>query len=668
MDVMALHFIRPGWLLLLPLAILIPVLWRRLRRPSGDWSRVCDDHLLRWLSVGKASAQPGRLGPWIAGLVWLVAAIALAGPGWEKLPDSSFTSRDARVLVLDLSMSMMAEDLKPNRLTQAGFRLSDMLNETLEGQTGLVAYAGDAFVVSPLTSDTNTIRNMLPALRPDVIPVSGSRPDRALELAAELLERSGFTSGEILLIADGGSQATVSLADQLTQQGIYTSVLAVGTPQGAPVPSGDGFVSDSKGNIVVARLQRDVLQAIASAGGGRYSELTAGSNTDSPWASAEGSEFARRDEALGERCGQPRLLLAGPGQKVAAHRHRHFRGRRRGGRAPVGGEIDQRCIGLVADGRDQRDLGTRCGAHHNLFVEPPQILDRPAAARDDDEVGPGQRTARGECVETLDRPGHFARAFLALDRHRPDQHLAGKPVAQPVQDVADHRARGRGDHTDDLRQVRDLLLRVLGEQPFRLEQCLAFLEHRHQRADARGGDLLDHDLVLRLAREGGEPPGRHHFHPLLGLGRETRRDPLPDHARQHRAVVLEVEIDMAGPRPTDPADLRAHAHMGELALDHALYRAGKLRDGKLGGVAGLVGIVDEVHGRETRPDRRGEGTGFGAGSSDVEAPMRALVDAPAPRSQTAAPGAAGARLSATPGLVSGIGQNGSGGGAPNSAA
>ena len=301
MDLMLLHFIRPGWLALLPLAVLIPVLWRRLRRPSGDWSRVCDAHLLRWLSTGKGSALPGPTGPWIAGLVWLIAALALAGPGWEKLPDRSFSSRDARVLVLDLSLSMLAEDLKPNRLTQARFRLSDMLGETLEGQTGLVSYAGDAFVVSPLTSDTNTIRNMLPALRPDVIPVSGSRPDRALELAAELLKRSGFARGEVLLIADSGSQAAVSLAAKLAKQGIYTSVLAVGTPQGAPIPSGDGFVSDSKGNIVVARLQRDALQAIASAGGGRYSELTAGSTTDSPWVSAQGSEFARRDEALGER-------------------------------------------------------------------------------------------------------------------------------------------------------------------------------------------------------------------------------------------------------------------------------------------------------------------------------------------------------------------------------
>ena len=301
MDVLPLHFIRPLWLALIPLAVILPLLWRHLRRPSGDWNKICDAHLLRWLSVGDASAKPSRFGPWLAGLMWLIAALALAGPSWQKLPDNSFASRDARVLVLDLSLSMLAEDLKPNRLTQAHFRLSDMLDEVMEGQTGLVSYAGDAFVVSPLTSDTNTIRNMLPALRPDVIPVSGSRPDRALEMAAELLKRSGMARGEILLIADSGSRAAVNVADELAKQGIYTSVLAVGTVQGAPIPSGDGFISDSKGNIVVARLERDALQAIASAGGGKYSELTTGSSASSAWAVVKGNEFARKDDALGER-------------------------------------------------------------------------------------------------------------------------------------------------------------------------------------------------------------------------------------------------------------------------------------------------------------------------------------------------------------------------------
>ncbi len=301
MDILSLHFIRPMWLALVPLAVILPLIWRRLRRPSGDWSKVCDDHLLRWLSVGNTAAGPSRFGPWLAGLVWLIAAVALAGPSWQKLPDSSFSSRDAHILVLDLSLSMLAEDLKPNRLAQANFRLSDMLEAASEGQTGLVAYAGDAFVVSPLTDDTNTIRNMLPALRPDVMPVSGSRPDRALKLAAELLQRSGMPRGEILLISDSGSGAAVNVAADLAKQGIYTSVLAVGTVQGAPIPSGDGFVSDSKGNIVVARLERDALQSIARAGGGKYSELTTNSAANSPWASVEGSEFARKDDTLGER-------------------------------------------------------------------------------------------------------------------------------------------------------------------------------------------------------------------------------------------------------------------------------------------------------------------------------------------------------------------------------
>jgi len=78
-------------------------------------------------------------------------------------------------------------------------------------------------------------------------------------------------------------------------------VLGVGTTRGAPIPSGDGFVSDKSGNIVVARLERDAMQAIARAGGGKYSELSASNSANSPWASVEGSEFARKDDALGER-------------------------------------------------------------------------------------------------------------------------------------------------------------------------------------------------------------------------------------------------------------------------------------------------------------------------------------------------------------------------------
>ena len=187
MEFLPLHFIRPMWLLGLPLALIVPLAWRYFRRPSGDWGKICDAHLLKWLSVGKQASKPGWKGSLISIFAMLIAALALSGPSWQKLPDTSFSSIDSRVLVLDLSLSMLAEDLRPNRLTQTRFRLMDMLEATEEGQMGLVAYAGDAYVVSPLTSDMNTIANMLPALRPEIIPVAGSRADKALTLAADLL-------------------------------------------------------------------------------------------------------------------------------------------------------------------------------------------------------------------------------------------------------------------------------------------------------------------------------------------------------------------------------------------------------------------------------------------------------------------------------------------------
>jgi Ca-activated chloride channel family protein len=296
-----LHFIRPWWLLLLPLAIVLPLLWRFMRRPSGDWARVCDPHLLRWLSVSQEEGRSRGLGYWLAGLAVSITVLALAGPSWQKLPDSSFSARDARVIVLDLSSSMLAEDLRPNRLTRARFRLADLLEATVEGQTGLVSYAGDAYVVSPLTSDMNTIANLLPALQPNIIPVAGSRANLALEMAASLLERAGFSRGEILLVTDSADAADAARARALLDRGVSTSVMAVGTPDGAPIPSGAGFVNDRAGNVVIARMDRAALQAVAEAGGGKYVELGPTTLDNELWSDQEGDEFERRDEALGER-------------------------------------------------------------------------------------------------------------------------------------------------------------------------------------------------------------------------------------------------------------------------------------------------------------------------------------------------------------------------------
>ncbi len=298
------HFIRPLWLAAAPLAVLLPWLWRRTRRPSGDWERICDPHLLKWLSHNDSSSSRPSRGHWLAGLALLIAVLALAGPSWQKLPDSTYSARDARVIALDLSTSMLAADLRPDRLTRARFRLADLLHETTEGQTGLVAYAGDAYVVSPLTSDTNTIANLLPALQPDVIPVHGSRADLALGMSATLLERAGFSRGEILLVSDSATAMDAAKARELHDRGFIISVLGVGTAEGAPIASGSGFVTDRNGNVVIARMDAASLADVTAAGGGRYSELATSDGAGavaSPWAVSEGSEFTLNEDSLDQR-------------------------------------------------------------------------------------------------------------------------------------------------------------------------------------------------------------------------------------------------------------------------------------------------------------------------------------------------------------------------------
>jgi hypothetical protein len=176
----------------------------------------------------------------------------------------------------------------------------------------------------------------------------------------------------------------------------------------------------------------------------------------------------------------------------------------------------------------------------------------------------------------------------------------GKPVAQAVQDIADHRARGRGHDADHLRQEGQRLLPALVEQSLGGQRGAAALQHRHQRTGPGGDKVLDHQLVFRLAGEGGQPPGRDHFHPLLRGVCQARRDPFPDDRGQDAAVILEVQIDMPRARQRQTPDLAAHANAGEGAFDRAFHRARDFRNGELGRVARRPAarvVVDQiVHG------------------------------------------------------------------------
>lgn len=266
------HLLRPWWLLaLLPLPWVAWRLWRGTTA-GGGWEKVCDPALLRFLR-GEAPPATRRYALGLLGLGWVLGVIALSGPAWEQLPRPVFESSQSRVLVLDLSRSMLAADVKPDRVTLAKFKLLDIARRNEEGQTALITYAGDAHVVSPLTTDGKTIENLVKTLSPDLMPVPGSNPAAALRLAGELLKQAGVENGEIILLTDG-ARGALDAAAALRAEGARVSVLGVGTPQGAPIPlAKGGYLKDDQGAIVMPKLDGARLQALAHAGGGRYAAL-----------------------------------------------------------------------------------------------------------------------------------------------------------------------------------------------------------------------------------------------------------------------------------------------------------------------------------------------------------------------------------------------------------
>ena len=276
------HFIQPLWLLaLIPL---LALLWRLLRPGGADnpWSRIVDAQLLPVLMAGK-SRSASRALPWLLATGWSIAVLALADPTWERQPQPIYQTSAARVIVLDLSRSMNAPDLQPSRLARARYKVEDILARAGEGQTGLVVFAGDAFTVSPLTRDVNTIRALLKAVDTGIMPVQGSRADLGLLKAGELLHQAGLGSGDVLLITDGVDRGDAGTAEdaaaQLRKSGYRVSVLGVGTEAGAPVPDDEGgLLRDAAGKVVLPRLETVNLQTVARAGGGAYRQIGAGND------------------------------------------------------------------------------------------------------------------------------------------------------------------------------------------------------------------------------------------------------------------------------------------------------------------------------------------------------------------------------------------------------
>ncbi|NKB76538.1 MAG: VWA domain-containing protein [Gammaproteobacteria bacterium] len=251
---------------------MIWLVWRRLANNS-NWSDVIDSHLLSHLVIGNQS-KIQNLGLWLMCVAWVLTTIAMAGPSWQRMPQPVYPDNEHIVFAFDLSRSMDSDDLSPSRLTRARFKLLDLVNAAKGRQQGLVAFAGEAFVVSPLTDDSETLLNLIPSLDTDTVPIQGSRADLGIQKASELLARTGAYSGSIILLTDGVPPDTERAAKEALAQGYKTSVISIGTSQGAPIrlPNG-GFLKDHNDNIVLPGVDVDYLQRIAKVGNGIYTPL-----------------------------------------------------------------------------------------------------------------------------------------------------------------------------------------------------------------------------------------------------------------------------------------------------------------------------------------------------------------------------------------------------------
>lgn len=269
------HFLRPLWLLaLIPVLLFFAAMWR-VNSVVTAWDKAIDKKLLPYL-LDRSKNASQRTPLILLFAAWLLSIIALAGPVWEQLPQPVQKREDALVIVLDLSLSMFAPDHSPNRLDLAKRKLRDILALREEGQTALVVYAGDAHTVTPLTDDVVTIESLVPSLSPNIMPLFGSKPVKAIELATGLLDETDASRGKVLLMTDGisGFDEELLITELFEDNDYELLIMGIGTEEGAPIRTNDGnFLTDESGSLIIPTLNKNVLQSLANRVNGRYHDI-----------------------------------------------------------------------------------------------------------------------------------------------------------------------------------------------------------------------------------------------------------------------------------------------------------------------------------------------------------------------------------------------------------
>lgn len=209
----------------------------------------------------------------LTALVFVI--IGAAGPRFGSKLQQVKKKGVELIIVLDVSNSMMAQDIKPSRLEKAKMAIARMIEKLSDDKVGLIVFAGDAYVQLPITTDYSSARLFLSGISTDIAPVQGTAIGAAIDLAVSSFTPETETAKAIIVITDGENHQddAVAAAIRARGKGINVHTIGMGLEQGAPIPERGypgQFMKDGNGNIVVSKLDEKTLQEIAKAGEGVY--------------------------------------------------------------------------------------------------------------------------------------------------------------------------------------------------------------------------------------------------------------------------------------------------------------------------------------------------------------------------------------------------------------
>ena len=268
------------WLLLAPAALLARELAAKRRSDSVAHPKIIRAEAgMRSLTVAPPSSLPSAASHRGAKPRWwlcagaALAVVAQARPQWGRIDEPVFNQSREIVLAIDLSRSMLTPDVTPTRLDRAKLLVQSLLERLAGERVGLVVFSGTAFLQSPLSADYEILREFLPVLGPDYLPVGGTNYGAMIDAAAGAFEGKTVADRFLIVLSDGGAndEDWRDHLGKLKEKGIRVIGLGVGTAAGGFIPDvGGGFMKDDRGAVVLAKLESDTLRELAAKTGGVY--------------------------------------------------------------------------------------------------------------------------------------------------------------------------------------------------------------------------------------------------------------------------------------------------------------------------------------------------------------------------------------------------------------